>query len=170
MKVIGRGRLRRCIRAVCARSLSFLSRAEANSTFVRGAAHVHRGEDFVRLLAKCENRDSRFSAFSEKMSRRRACGAALSRPPTRARAPGETFWWVQTAQMAHLSRLDPPESFPRRARAKRPSAQRRAARAVAGHFLRNCRKLEITVFAFSKKSDKVLPPLYMGAAPLQMPP
>ena len=127
------------------------------------APYVQRGVDFVRLLAKRENRDFQISAFSEKMSRHRACGAALFKSPFRARTPEQTFWWVQTAQMRHLSRLDPPECFPRRAGAKRPSGQRRAARAVAGHFLRKCRKPEITVFAFCQKSDKVHPPLYIPA-------
>ena len=76
---------------------------------------------------------SSFPHFWPKLSRHRACGAALSRLPFRARA-------------------------------KRHSGQRRAARAVAGHFLRKCRKPEIAVFAFCQKSDKVHPPLYIGGA------
>ena len=158
------------IRTIGFRLLLFFSRAELHGHLNSCSPDVQRGVDFVGFLAKRENGDFGFSAFSAKMSRHRARGAALSRVPFRARAPGETFWWVRTAQMAHLSRPDPPECSPRGPRAKRPSGQRRAARAVAGHFLRKCRKLEITVFVFSEKSDKVLPPLYIGAAPLQMPP
>ena len=86
-----------------------------------------------------------------------ACGAALFKSPFRSRAPTKIFWGVQTVQMDHLNRLDPPEYFFRRARAKRRFEQCRAARGVGGKFVRISQKSGFPKISKSQNSQGMDP-------------
>ena len=100
-----------------------------------------------------------------------ACGAALLRSSVRARGPGKIFWWVQTAPMVHRSRLDPPECFPRPARANGRSQQCRAARGVEGELCQIFGKTRKPGFPRSAKNPtKSTPRCTYGAHTLHTPP